>query len=134
MAYLVMLLSLFALPARASVRVECRCIADGEDRVVSTAATATPYAEPLISISYRFQFRAVVVETPPEAARIALYTYVNREDGPRLAHYAMYPWPPPTPASSAEYGFTGHQFVYEPDGGHAEFQYWCRLNSGAPHE
>ncbi len=113
----------------------CHVSYGGETRHIEAMATPDPYSVPVIEIGDFFLFRIVYRTEPADLAGIKLYTYASLDSGPSLIHQASHRLPlrstPPAdaPATTAEHGFTGLHFVYEPrrDG---ELKYWCEMTTG----
>ncbi|MDD5328652.1 MAG: hypothetical protein PHX38_01500 [Sulfuricella sp.] len=106
-------------------QVACRYTYGGESRVLTARPAASPYAAPAIKVGSFFKFRVVFQAQPADLASIKIYAYADRDGGPEPIHQAIYPYPPAA-NPGAPYGFTGRQFVYEPELG-GELEYWCRL-------
>lgn len=123
---LVLGVALAAVSAAAAEQVDCHYTYGGETRILSATPAASPYGVGTIAVGSYFRLRVVFQDQPADLASIRIYTYADADGGPVPIHQASYSYPPPS-ASSARYGFTGLQRVYEPlrDG---ELEYWCALN------
>ncbi len=106
-------------------QVACHYTYGGESRVLTARPVASPYAVPAIRVGSFFKFRVVFQTRPADLASIKVYAYADRDGGPEPIHQAIYPYPPAAD-HGAPYGFTGRQFVYEPELG-GELEYWCRI-------
>ncbi|MGC4089208.1 MAG: hypothetical protein QM756_15250 [Polyangiaceae bacterium] len=108
-------------------RLECNLRYASTTQRVGVAPVAEPYDAPLIDVGGRFAFKAVLRETPAAARSISLYAYERGARGDVLLQQLKYAPPYPGTQPTAEFGFTGHQFVYSSDA--REFEYWCTLSS-----
>jgi hypothetical protein len=90
---------------------------------VEVRATTKPYEVAALPVGERFSFKAVLRHVPHEKDALNLYVYDRERGGELLLQEVKYTAPFPGSSANAEFGFTGHQFVYSPSG--REFEYWC---------
>jgi len=102
-----------------SPRVECTYSADGASSTVRVDPAPDPYRVPELPAGDRFAIKFVYVTAPPDLASLRVYTFQVTDGTPVIVNEAKYL--PPFATGSA--GFTGHQRVYDDDGG--ELAYAC---------
>ena len=91
----------------------------GERQQLVVKPAPDPYTLPTTAFGSHFRLRVLLVETPPDLARIRIDTFA--EDDKRMTPIHVGTWPLPRAAGD----FTGQQRIYEPvrDG---ELRYRCR--------
>ncbi|HET9932735.1 MAG TPA: hypothetical protein VFQ35_18655 [Polyangiaceae bacterium] len=121
------LLSYLAIPAcaphKAPQGARCTLKYAVTTRELEVRPTDAPYEAPLVLVGERFGFKAVLRDG--ERASLNLYVYDREHD--TLLQEVKYTAPFPGSRADAEFGFTGHQYVYSSSG--REFEYWCRWSS-----
>ncbi len=107
--------------------VECTLEYGGATQKTLVHPTTDPYRVPTIKIEDVFEFKAVYVAAPIDAAALAFYAYYTTERGPVIAEETKYRPPFPRNAPVVNGNFTGAHHVYAPDG--EELVYSCRWRS-----
>lgn len=116
------------ITAAAAESVACHVTYGGETTVLRAAPVESAYTVGTTAIGSFFRMRLVFQPQPADQAAIRILVLADRDEGLTPIHQGTHPYPP---APGGRYGFTGLQFVYEPqrDG---ELQYWCALETQTP--
>lgn len=124
----VLLVSLVSCTRRDHSRyVECTAKYAVTTQRIEVRSTTKPYEVASVPVGERFAFKGVLRDVPSEKATLNLYVYDRERGGEILLQEVKYVAPFPGAVANAEFGFTGHQFVYSPSG--REFEYWCAFES-----
>ncbi|MBL8484368.1 MAG: hypothetical protein JNJ60_19380 [Rhodocyclaceae bacterium] len=113
----------------ASVAV-CHYSYGGEAARIAAPGTDSPYTVEAVQIGSYFEMRVVFQTRPADLASLKTYVYARDADAPRILQQGTWPHPAAT-RSQGPYGFTGLQFIYEPEL-EGELQYWCELHTHRP--
>lgn len=117
-------LAFLLAPPVLAEEVVCHVDYGGERLRLAARPTASPYAVGTTPVGSFFRLRIVFEKRPADTAAIKVYSYAERDDdAPRLVHLGTWAYPP---GRAGRDGFTGRQFVYEPET-EAELEYWCEL-------
>lgn len=96
-------------------------------RQVEIRPAREPYEVASVPVGERFSFKAVLRDGPNRTLNLYVYDR-EREPGHEIPlQEVKYVAPFPASWANAEFGFTGHQYVYSP--GAREFEYWCGWSS-----
>lgn len=107
--------------------VECTLKYAVTNSRIEVRSTTKPYEVAALPVGERFSFKAVLNDLPHEKGALNLYVYDRERGGEILLQEVKYTAPFPGSTANAEFGFTGHQFVYSPSG--REFEYWCAFKT-----
>ncbi|MBX3669864.1 MAG: hypothetical protein KF778_15790 [Rhodocyclaceae bacterium] len=105
----------------------CHYVYGGDAGRIVAAPVSNPYGVEAEPIGSYFAMRVVFQSAPADLASVKTYVYATAAAAPRILQQATWPYPAATRAQGP-YGFSGLQFVYEPEL-EGELQYWCELGA-----
>lgn len=92
-------------------------------RQVEIRPAQEPYEVASVPVGERFSFKGVLRAGPNGSLNLYVYDREREPNREVVLQEVKYVAPFPGSRADAEFGFTGHQFVYSPSG--REFEYWC---------
>ena len=92
-------------------------------RQVEIRPTREPYEVASVPVGERFSFKGVLRAGSKGALNLYVYDREREPNRELVLQEVKYVAPFPGSRADAEFGFTGHQYVYSPSG--REFEYWC---------
>ena len=103
--------------------VRCTLKYEVTTRQVEIRPAREPYEVASVPVGERFSFKGVLRTEPKGSLNLYVYDREREPSRELVLQEVKYVAPFPGSRADAEFGFTGHQYVYSPSG--REFEYWC---------